>query len=65
MPSSTSAPAHHATPAIGHESEPTECTTVLDRVAARVRRRLADEQIAAHRAGDGGHAASLTLPRPL
>ncbi|WP_338058814.1 HaaA family cyclophane-containing RiPP peptide [Streptomyces seoulensis] len=38
---------------------------VLDRVAARVQRRLAAEQAASNSIGDGAHAASLIWPWPL
>jgi hypothetical protein len=38
---------------------------VLDRVAARVQRRLAAEQAASNGIGDGAHAASLIWPWPL
>ena len=37
---------------------------VLDRVAARVQYRLAAEQSASNRTGDGAHAASMTWPWP-
>lgn len=45
--------------------EPTQGSAVLDRVAARVRQRLAAERAAADRAGEGGHQASLALTGPL
>jgi len=38
---------------------------VLDRIAARVQLRLAAEQTASNRVGDGSHAASLIWPWPL
>ncbi|MGA5205196.1 HaaA family cyclophane-containing RiPP peptide [Streptomyces variegatus] len=38
---------------------------VLNRVAARVQRRLAAEQAASNSIGDGAHAASLIWPWPL
>ncbi|MEV5784307.1 HaaA family cyclophane-containing RiPP peptide [Streptomyces sp. NPDC052287] len=38
---------------------------VLDRVAARVQRRLAAERAASNSIGDGAHAASLIWPWPL
>ncbi|MGW7074622.1 HaaA family cyclophane-containing RiPP peptide [Streptomyces sp. NPDC054866] len=38
---------------------------VLDRVATRVHHRLATEQSASYRTGDGAHAASVTWPWPL
>ncbi|WP_189326214.1 HaaA family cyclophane-containing RiPP peptide [Streptomyces flaveus] len=46
-------------------TETTPTTAVLDRVAARVQQRLAAEQTAASRTGDGSHSASLILPWPL
>lgn len=38
---------------------------VLDRVAGRVRQRLAAEQAAQNSVGEGPHAASLIWPWPL
>lgn len=38
---------------------------VLARIAARVELRLAAEQAASSRTGDGSHAASLIWPWPL
>ena len=38
---------------------------VLDRVAARVQRRLAAERAASNSIGDGAHAASLIRSWPL
>lgn len=63
MPSPTSAPAPIAAAPEG--PEPPQCTAVLDRVAARVRQRLAAEKAAANRSGDGSHAASIVWPWPL
>lgn len=63
MPSSTSA--HTPLAAAPIDCEPVQSSVVLDRVAARVRRRLAAEEAATNRDGDGSHAASLILPRPL
>ncbi|MFF3060189.1 HaaA family cyclophane-containing RiPP peptide [Streptomyces sp. NPDC057909] len=66
MPSRTPAPAPHVTAPIGPESaHTTQGTTVLYRVAARVQQRLAAEQAAPNRVGDGGHAASLISPGAL
>jgi hypothetical protein len=41
-------------------AEPSTSAPVLDRVAARVRTRLASEETASSSTGDSGHAASLT-----
>ncbi|MBT2509828.1 hypothetical protein J7I98_28965 [Streptomyces sp. ISL-98] len=46
-------------------AEPGPRAEVLDRVAARVQRRLAAEQAASNQIGDGAHAASLIWPWPL
>ena len=62
MPSRTSVPAPHATVATGGAAQD---NVVLDRVAARVRQRLAVEQAATNRIGDGSHAASLIWPWPV
>ncbi|GAA2656828.1 HaaA family cyclophane-containing RiPP peptide [Streptomyces vastus] len=66
MPSRTPVPASqvmgHTSP-VSSETAPT--TAVLDRVAARVQQRLAAEQTAARRTGDGSHSASLIWPWPL
>lgn len=66
MQSRTPVPASHV---VGHpglvSSETTPTTAVLDRVAARVQQRLAAEQTAVNRTGDGSHAASLIWPWPL
>ncbi|MEV2216255.1 HaaA family cyclophane-containing RiPP peptide [Streptomyces sp. NPDC050997] len=62
MPSRTSVPAPHATAATGGAAQD---NVVLDRVAARVRQRLAVEQAATNRVGDGSHAASLIWPWPV
>ncbi|WP_308288564.1 HaaA family cyclophane-containing RiPP peptide [Streptomyces macrolidinus] len=45
--------------------EPVPSLEVLDRVAARVQRRLAAERAASNSIGDGVHAASLIWPWPL
>ncbi|WP_329386475.1 HaaA family cyclophane-containing RiPP peptide [Streptomyces sp. NBC_01716] len=63
MLSNTSLTAPHATSPVG--IQPTEGSAVLDRIAVRVRQRLAAEQAATTQTGDGGHAASLIWPRPL
>ncbi|WP_269859396.1 HaaA family cyclophane-containing RiPP peptide [Streptomyces sp. RPT161] len=66
MPSPTSAPAPHAwAPVVPEPAQPAQGTVVLDRVAARVRQRLAAEQAATNRVGDGAHAASIIWPWPL
>ncbi|MEU1183525.1 HaaA family cyclophane-containing RiPP peptide [Streptomyces sp. NPDC005820] len=39
-------------------------TSVLERVATRVRHRLAVEQASPEQVGEGGHQASLTRPLP-
>jgi hypothetical protein len=66
MPSPTSAPAPHASAPVGPEpAQPAQGTVVLDRIAARVRQRLAAEQAATNRTGDGSHAASIIWPWPL
>ncbi|MFF3730309.1 HaaA family cyclophane-containing RiPP peptide [Streptomyces sp. NPDC002476] len=68
MPSRTPVPAPHATEPVTAEpvtAEPTHGSTVLDRVAARVRQRLAAEQTTPNRIGEGGHQASLSRFRPL
>lgn len=52
----------------GHPDPATADTArsaVLDRIAARVQLRLAAEQAASNRVGDGSHAASLIWPWPL
>ncbi|MFE9571079.1 HaaA family cyclophane-containing RiPP peptide [Streptomyces sp. NPDC006692] len=38
---------------------------VLDRVAARVHQRLAAEQAASNKVGEGAHMASIIWPIPL
>lgn len=48
----------------GEESQPAERSAVLDRLCARVRRRLAAEQSAPDQAADGSHGASLIGPLP-
>ncbi|WP_037682602.1 HaaA family cyclophane-containing RiPP peptide [Streptomyces griseus] len=54
------------TPVGPASAEPTAAgTAVLDRVAARVRKRLEAEEGATSRVGDGAHAASLIWPWPL
>ncbi|MER6010188.1 HaaA family cyclophane-containing RiPP peptide [Streptomyces bluensis] len=66
MQSGTSVPTSHVTDHTGPVgSETAETTAVLDRVATRVQQRLAAEQTAANRTGDGSHAASLIWPWPL
>ncbi|MFB8352568.1 HaaA family cyclophane-containing RiPP peptide [Streptomyces niveus] len=62
MLSHTSVPAPHAT--VPGDPEPTQGPVVLDRVAARVRQRLAAEQTA-NQTGEGSHAASLIRTWPL
>nr|WSZ96555.1 hypothetical protein OH820_13570 [Streptomyces sp. NBC_00857] len=63
MPSRTSVSEPHAPAPVGPEL--TQGALVLDRVAARVRQRLAAEHAAADRVGEGGHQASLIWSRPL
>lgn len=59
-------PANAVEPCAVPSGEPaTPDTTVLDRVAARVRQRLAAERSEASRSGGGTHAASLVPPLPL
>ncbi|MFE0476995.1 HaaA family cyclophane-containing RiPP peptide [Streptomyces sp. NPDC058947] len=67
MPSPTSVTEPRTiTPAGPAPAEPTAAgTAVLDRVAARVRQRLEEEECATSRVGDGAHAASLIWPWPL
>ncbi|WP_055629305.1 HaaA family cyclophane-containing RiPP peptide [Streptomyces hirsutus] len=67
MPSPTSVIESRTLTPVGPPSaEPTAAgTAVLGRVAARVRQRLAAEEIVTGRVGDGTHAASLVLPWPL
>ncbi|MFY4719905.1 HaaA family cyclophane-containing RiPP peptide [Streptomyces sp. LaBMicrA B280] len=58
-------PANAIEPCAVPGGEPaTPDATVLDRVAARVRRRLAAERSETSEFGDGTHAASLILPLP-
>ncbi|MEU2133895.1 HaaA family cyclophane-containing RiPP peptide [Streptomyces sp. NPDC018352] len=64
MLSRTSVPAPHA-PVTTVAPEPTQGAIVLDRVAARVRQRLAAELTATNRTGEGGHQASLIRTWPL
>ncbi|MET8028073.1 HaaA family cyclophane-containing RiPP peptide [Streptomyces avermitilis] len=63
MPPSTTVPSPSASGPDTSESAP--CPEVLDRVAARVQRRLAAERAASNSIGDGAHAASLIWPWPL
>ncbi|MER5918687.1 HaaA family cyclophane-containing RiPP peptide [Streptomyces mirabilis] len=63
MPPSTSVPSPSASGLNTPESAP--APEVLDRVAARVQRRLAAERAASNSIGDGSHAASLIWPWPL
>ncbi|MEV3854936.1 HaaA family cyclophane-containing RiPP peptide [Streptomyces sp. NPDC050095] len=44
---------------------PAAASPVLDRLAVRVRDRVAAEQAAANPYGDGAHAASLPFPWPF
>ncbi|MFH9493143.1 MULTISPECIES: HaaA family cyclophane-containing RiPP peptide [Streptomyces] len=64
MLSRTSVPTPHA-PVTPVAPEPTQSSVVLDRVAARVRQRLAAERTAANSTGEGGHQASLIWTWPL
>ncbi|MEU9460452.1 HaaA family cyclophane-containing RiPP peptide [Streptomyces sp. NPDC048312] len=64
MLSRTSVPAPHP-PVTSEAPKPTQGSVVLDRVAARVRQRLAAERTAANRTGEGGHQASLICTWPL
>ncbi|MEU0147359.1 HaaA family cyclophane-containing RiPP peptide [Streptomyces sp. NPDC006288] len=63
MPSRTPVPAPNAPAPV--VAEPSHGSVVLDRVAVRVRQRLAAEQSASNRTGAGGHQASLTWIWPL
>ncbi|WP_324611186.1 HaaA family cyclophane-containing RiPP peptide [Streptomyces sp. WM4235] len=63
MPSRTPVPAPHAPAPVVAES--INGSVVLDRVAVRVRQRLAAEQTASNHAGEGGHQASLIWTWPL
>ncbi|MER5338853.1 HaaA family cyclophane-containing RiPP peptide [Streptomyces mirabilis] len=63
MPPSTNVPSPSA--AGPDTSEFAPGPEVLDRVAARVQRRLAAERAALNSIGDGTHAASLIWPWPL
>ncbi|MFC5200173.1 HaaA family cyclophane-containing RiPP peptide [Streptomyces kaempferi] len=63
MPPSTTVPSPSASGPDTTESTPRP--EVLDRVAARVQRRLAAERAASNSIGDGAHAASLIWPWPL
>ncbi|MFI6946814.1 HaaA family cyclophane-containing RiPP peptide [Streptomyces sp. NPDC050422] len=64
MLSRTSVPMPQA-PVMPVAPEPTQSSVVLDRVAVRVRQRLAAEQTATSRTGEGGHQASLIRFWPL
>ncbi|MEU9803099.1 HaaA family cyclophane-containing RiPP peptide [Streptomyces sp. NPDC051000] len=63
MPSHTPVPAPHAPAPVVAESM--NGSVVLDRVAVRVRERLAAEQTASNHTGEGGHQASLIWTWPL
>ncbi|WP_030807341.1 HaaA family cyclophane-containing RiPP peptide [Streptomyces sp. NRRL S-337] len=63
MPPSSNVPSPSASGPDTSESAPRP--EVLDRVAARVQRRLAAERAASNSIGDGAHAASLIWPWPL
>ncbi|MET8134086.1 HaaA family cyclophane-containing RiPP peptide [Streptomyces sp. NPDC005251] len=63
MPPSTTVPSPSVSGSDTSESAPRP--EVLDRVAARVQRRLAAERAASNSIGDGAHAASLIWPWPL
>ncbi|MEU6755167.1 HaaA family cyclophane-containing RiPP peptide [Streptomyces sp. NPDC046685] len=63
MPSRTPVPAPHAPASVG--AEPLSVSVVLERVAVRVRQRLAAERTASNHAGEGGHQASLIWTWPL
>ncbi|WP_310436775.1 HaaA family cyclophane-containing RiPP peptide [Streptomyces sp. 3330] len=63
MPTSTPGPAAEA-PAPAGACDP-HGSIVLDRVAVRVRQRLAAEQSPSNRTGEGGHQASLIWTWPL
>ena len=66
MPSCTSVPTSPTMdPTSPQSTKSAQATAVLDRVAARVQQRLATEQAATNRVGDGAHAASLNLAWPL
>ncbi|MFF5704589.1 HaaA family cyclophane-containing RiPP peptide [Streptomyces sp. NPDC012794] len=63
MPSRTPVPAPQAPAPVGAES--INGSAVLDRVAVRVRQRLAAEQMASNHTGEGSHQASLIWTWPL
>ncbi|MFE5627843.1 MULTISPECIES: HaaA family cyclophane-containing RiPP peptide [unclassified Streptomyces] len=63
MPSRTPVPAQNVSAPL--VAEPAHGSVVLDRVAVRVRQRLAAEQSASNRVGEGGHQASLIWTWPL
>ncbi|WP_327168248.1 HaaA family cyclophane-containing RiPP peptide [Streptomyces subrutilus] len=65
MQSRTPLPAPHAKAPTPGAVESLPGTVVLDRVAARVQQRLAAEQAASNRTGEGGHHASLIWTWPL
>ncbi|MBT2397221.1 HaaA family cyclophane-containing RiPP peptide [Streptomyces sp. ISL-100] len=63
MPPSTTVASH--SPYGTDAAAPGPRAEVLDRVAARVQRRLVAEQAASNQIGEGAHAASLIWPWPL
>ncbi|MCX4906401.1 HaaA family cyclophane-containing RiPP peptide [Streptomyces sp. NBC_00878] len=63
MPPSTTVPSPSASGLDSAEAAPNP--EVLDRIAARVQRRLAAERAASNSVADGPHAASLIWPWPL
>uniref|UniRef100_A0AAU2JUT1 ATP-binding protein n=1 Tax=Streptomyces sp. NBC_00049 TaxID=2903617 RepID=A0AAU2JUT1_9ACTN len=63
MPSHTPVPAPRVPAPV--VAEPVNGSVVLDRVAVRVRQRLAAEQMVSHHTGEGGHQASLIWTWPL
>ncbi|MFF7393974.1 HaaA family cyclophane-containing RiPP peptide [Streptomyces scabiei] len=56
--------AHAAVCRGAEESQPAERSAVLDRLGARVRRRLAAERSAPEQVAGGSHGASLIGPLP-
>ncbi|WP_331733876.1 HaaA family cyclophane-containing RiPP peptide [Streptomyces sp. NBC_00080] len=63
MPSRTPVPSSHGSAPAG--ACDAHGSVVLDRVAVRVRQRLAAEQSTSNRTGEGGHQASLIWTWPL
>lgn len=62
MPTQTFVPTTSTVAPLNEAQEVVRGTAVLDRIARRVRQRLANEQIGD--AGAGAHAASLIWPWP-